>query len=150
MLSSCSFFFNNLPQTTFFDDSFLLYPLLEDYYCPACNPTAIPTVFRGLHSSSSFVVCLYVSVFVFCCCFCVCCLFAVCLVLAVCSRSCCLSVLSVFCLVLWAEFPLSQALARSCCFLIHVTQTAISVPPDSKLHVPSDRQMQSGLGHLSQ
>ena len=30
------------------------------------------------------------------------------------------------------------------------TLTAISVPPDSKLQVPSVRQMQSGLGHLSQ
>ena len=59
LITSCSNFH-------FLDGCFLLYPLLEDYCSPACNPTAIPTVFRGLHSSSSFVVCLFVSVFVFC------------------------------------------------------------------------------------
>ena len=143
LITSCSNFH-------FLDGCFLLYPLLEDYCSPACNPTAIPTVFRGLHSSSSFVVCLFVFVFVFCCLVLCLLLFAVCLVLSVCLRSGCLSVLFVCCLVLWAIFPLSQALARSCCSLIHVTQTAISVPPDSKLQVPSVRQMQSGLGHLSQ
>ena len=105
LFTSCSnFLFRN--------DCFPLYPLLEDCCSLACNPTAIPTVFRGLHTSSSFVVCLFVAVFVLCvcCCFC-CCLRFVWRFVCLCFG--CLSVPFVCCLVLWAILPFSQALARS-------------------------------------
>ena len=80
----------------------------------------------------------------FCCCFlCVC----------RCVRFCFVACLWRLCVVLLSglyfrfhwPWPAVDVLLR-----FVATITAISVPPDSKLQVPSVRQMQSGLGHLSQ
>ena len=104
-----------------------MYPFLEDYHCPACNPTAIPTVFRGLHSSSLFIL-LFVGfvrlVFVLFC------LFLFCLVCFV------------SCFLFDCRLPLSQAQARSRFIFIQLLlKLRFFVHPDSKLQVPLDRQM---------